>query len=975
MEKQGPQTNGHKAFKKLHDCISGVAADWEWLKERQFLITSLLNTFNTHYCNCITVYDPATFQFDSIFLFVNDEISRVDGVYMEVDAINKTIEFKLSLQISTKNKSEPEQISFFDPSIYDGQSLINTIFEGDVSDPDIFFPNNAVNASFYTLRRGPVSPYVVIVNNRKQKLDKAGREEYPAIDDKAGLFKLLGINPYSRDKLIPFSVITVNTKAPGRQARIGNDTILDANEKLLLQNFLFGPGTVDYFNSNTLYDEESDTHSFIEESIVLPWDENSGILDKLQVLANTDDGKKLIASVVNQSDRERMVFDVYGQPPRVQSIVEPQKTVEPVIPRVVIEPKVIPPVVIPSNKPNADITKKKNTQPQRKENNNVSKLRNLVILLKNVQPSQMISEFLALSRLLHVFNYFHCTAISLENDLTEIEPIYITHKLIVQRLRSVRMVNDNTFMFDFCDITGKNTSLPLEYLLVIVNAEEQEDTVPFTHQKIDDTVSYLLKLDESLFGSIHRYYAYRGMYNSCRDTNGLLSLIESDDNKKKWRVERKYFTNNEINMTLAPGNDLPLTKSNLSITQKNLLKGFLFSLNDNTKTDDYNNLKDVLIGEKAWVSTFKLNASEGEWNAVLGIVRTESPNVYNLLVPQGGRKDYPLPEDDRDVDIKKLIEDAPRAKRLYEAIEKLEKSVRGIKQENGDLKIEVETLKKASKTLPSGDIKKLTDANNILEIDKMESSIKVKKLTSEVDRLKKDKANLFEISKIDNEEFKGKFDLMIGVLDEILDDVENPVNDGKSAALSVERHNNVLIPAFRGFEVIADEKKKQFPVTEEVDTQGNAKIGAAILSEGMDVVSSKERFSSMIRDNVYKGKYNVEVIINGSDTKTPDLHMNFKHINTYTDENDKLVYGALCNRNSQQIFHTQNDNRLSPLSGNMTVRIKDERDRLVKDISTPFVDMPVDGHLYMLKTNDMRFYLTRSSDTTPLKVKMLIVDV
>ncbi len=983
-------TEGQKAFKKLQDCLEGIKDNrWEWFRDRQFYLNSVLNAFNARYCNFYTPRLPATQTFDPIFLKIGKLEKRVAAVNMIVDAGKKTVSFELTLfgSFTTKDLlSSVEYVNMFDKSVYLKNGLVKDLF----SPKSTTFESNALKITKNKPMHWRVDinrqPYLTIVNNHR----KFGDGDLTVATDASGLMSELGYLLFVRDNMVPYSLTTQSTKLMEIRKDYYQSNLTDRQKELVLI-FLFGPEDGEYFESNIEENKGTKKWSFTEEPTILPWD--SAIIGNLKLSPDAKNidklqEAKLIAYLKDRSDTERG-FDAYeveldadkaddvipSNTPKKQANSsdsdeesvdsnedsseseeddsekseedkkeplqpEPKNTVP------IVQPKTIPvvqpkPAVIPqpiiNNQP--AVQNNTNNQNAKSTNEHILALQNLIRILETITPQQIDEHYWTISNFLNTFNFFYCNTVFPIAERTRVKPIFVTikqgNKDEVFRLSGVHIYNNNQFTFAFHDATGKPLNVfhsakgPLKDVIL---SPSQANTKPFMGIVVRQEDSFVVKFKSpvSLFGTIERKYD-PGMFENplttddiCLDSLGLANLIQTT----RWYVQTEYVPKSEL--SVLPKDQvkkLSLGKTRLNQNQQDMLRSFLFSVSPD---DDFQNLDSALRKRDEWLRVFDFSSQEKEWLILLDVIKTENPEIYNRLAKPGGDfPDLPVPQDL--MDIPELIEKAPRAKLLYTEIMNLE-----------------------------GRIQKLADdlgAANRLLAERKENNVDAET------QAKLEKAE--KLSEINDNYYLAVFSIVMPMLGKA-SFKKNPLIITKELVAST----NADIQQLQ-----ADAEVERAKLEKVAEPNAADLVVQSNISAGVDVVASKKIFSEMIRKNIYKGKYNVEVMMTNGASAKPDLSMQFKNINTYTDENHKLVYGALCSKNTQQVFNTVGNNTFSSSKGNMMLRIKDEQNRVIKEKNIFLENMPNDGHTFMAKGEGVRLYLTRADDSSPLGVKMVIIDV
>lgn len=648
-------------------------------------------------------------------------------------------------------------------------------------------------------------------------------------------------------------------------------------------------------------------------------------------------------------------------------------------------------------------------------------LRRLHKILGNVSQDQMAGDtFWALSKFINAFNASFCSEVSPYKD-NVIEPIYVTIGRTPYRLHGVRIAN-NTFIYAFVDVNDSFTTYEQDDD-DLVRAIESDVTTAFPdHPVVESTDSYIVQYANRRpwYREIRRYYtklSLRGTWDRCWDANGLDLLIgygNTDGEDGRWHVDSRYVKIKPVGASIV--GDRP-TRGNTALTktQQQTLRKFLFEP-DFYKTE----IKDVLQESIQWTAKYKIE-NLSSWFDILDNIKEENMAIYNHLAPNGHR--FPVPT--RDTDINYVLDAIPKARKLIENVEKLDEAVKKLTVENKRLESELKNCRtpfsKQTEIMAQQQAqieqlqKAVDDARNA---DNNELENRVDELEKEIESEKKLVRQL-EANKNKSEEERGKIieerENAKREATETRDELKRVTNEKDRLDAIDKLKNAYYLAVYKKMDALYDEVTgdadedgfiqfnlgefydKLTAMTNEINVlQGvltndikDVSIGKndsgttttkAQFMAGVDVITSNAAFSRMIRENVFKGKYSAElsIVSPGEKATTPVLHMKFDNIGTYTDENTKrLVYGARCSKNSRVTWHTKNKNKLPANTGEtgMKVCIKDEYGNMIKERTVPLDSAPDDGHAYMLKCDDTRVYLTRSSETGELGVKMLIVDV
>ena len=931
-------TKGQEAFKRLAECLL-FSYQYAWVESHEFTIKTMLNTFNTRYCSCLNIYKDG--DFDSIFLHIGDVDYRVDSLYMKVDPIGQKYNFFMSLcRGGAKKAGTRIEVSIDDERIITKDyKLVDTIFNTP-SDLSEFASNTTVEklstngnkSIYYTLDRGEdVPPFVILENNRKDMMDTNGDLVAESIEDDSRLFDTLGTVAYLRDNIIPQGDVTRHSTASGAISSSDKDT-LDVRQRQMLMHFLFGPGDIDYFDSNIHFDKDENSHTFNDKLSRLPWDNT--IKSKLVNLIESERGKILYDYIpVDYSNTEKL-FPEYGTQGGGTST--PKLSTPKAVNKSTVNTTGDQPAgnnakpggtdsddgntgKQPAGGNNAKPGDAKqqipnNTSPS-KIDPNFTQLMKFNQLLKAITPTQFDTKYLAIVKLLNMFNYVHCSEVS-PDESHRIQPIFVEFEGNSYRVCRVYILNYNQFLYE-CR-TVDNTFK----LFSVKTLGKLPQGAPFTAKsQPDPTVSFIYKPIDPIFGEVH--YRYLPAYlksNSpvvtCIDTNGLYSYTD----KTRWYVDTRYAYNYTFSDTVIAymasygGNkdrfkiDVPVAKFDRSRD----LSTFLFDSGFPTA------LGNIISGQTQWINLI-IGTGIDSTQSTLDELKKVSPSIYNALsLPE--TPIFPLPDPiQQGGDIQALIGQVPRAKLLYKALGDLEESV-------------------AAKT------KRLSYREGKYEIL--------------------------------NEEFVGKFNLSLNLLGEfaqVLDAQDSQYGD-KYEAFEVEydKYNTETIKKTTALKTKLGVSEKE---AVEYDRRQTDVIKSAVfITSGMDIMTNKESYSEMIRSNVFKGKYNAELIVSDNHGNE-HLFAEFKHINTYTDENNRLVYGAMCSKNSQQVFHNETGNKMTLDNGTIRINVKDEKGRVIRTIDTSFSDTPKDSYLCMLRATGTRLFLTRPTESDALKLKMFVIDV
>lgn len=964
----GPQTDGQEAFKKLQECIANISGQpIEWFRQREFYLKSILNAFNTRYCSCIT---PHTGQpFDPIFLVVDGRIERVDSVYMEPLNLSENplkVEFMVSLwhDNGTKKDMTHNAISILDALLYTKNGNVAGLYDTDITEftlnttSEIFKAKNSKGKSVvakYSFERVNVPPYVRIVDNRE--VLKVEDTEYLRADDNTCLFDVLNVNVFIRPEIIPSSFVSGSASDKAVLDFEDSNYVsskLDDKQRSLLVEFLFGPTNSNYFIDNIKEDTIKGTWSFTDQPVILDWDPlilDNIVLNVVNKDTPTTPEGKLISFLVNKSPLE-MKFKLYGKKSDVGSSAKKVSTPSATPSKkkgAVFEPDEESDEE-PDNVPIIQPTKNTTTTQQPMKIPQVTPLSQLHDIIVSVMksPDQLKKDYWALSKLLNAFNYVYCSEISPDKG-HEIKPLYLVYNNIDYRLAGVRIRDTKDIVYDLYDKNGKWTYVSFNDTNWSSALDTTTSTALFKQNKIDDTKLYSYQSGaRPLYGMINRYYSATGIgrlsvtYDERWDENGLDVLlgVQSGVNNY-WHIDTRYTPRLELDS--ASYGDKRGT-SPLNDEQRSLLKSFLFPSSVA--------LGGVLSGSVSWVTLYTMK-SMYKWYQLLDVIRKKgSASLYATLVqdvaeiiyvspsdplelaierlpkvkeeidrvsknqsnPLKDGTNFPLPKKDEDFNV--LIGNVPRARLLYEELDKLQKRVVAMNNE-------IKTKEDEKKTL-------------VAELDYVKGDL--------------DLANVY-YGKV----FTYAFEQIAKTATEkrVITQVDITVM-------------NTYIMSLQDADELARatlEAKKNEALTTK-----------AIYSSNMDVMVGSEKFGKMIRDNVYKGKYSAEVLVMDDTLDSPVLHMNFENINTYTDENNKLVYGARSSSNSKQVYHTSNKNNMKPpKSGQMVVRIRDDQDRLMKERILSLPEISSNDQLCMLKAADVRFFLKRGDDAHQMKT--LIVDV
>lgn len=932
---------GQEAFKKIQSCFTNLKNDNDIFGQYAFTLKSMVNTFNARYCSSIIPESYNNRPFDPIFLNVFGNPCRLEHVelttYVEREVEGEDEDKDGNKIMITEKKPElapefwfysevPHNISLAneEPSLfnywslpYNDKALIeeNGNLKESVFNTQITeFVDTLLPVEGYKIERQDNTPYTYVKRTKKRGV----------VEELSGLYTLLGLKPEVRLALVPRLACPSagNTQESGQYGKIK----LNDQQKEVIRNFLFGPGDIKYFDRNVAKVGNGWKFSFDTR---LAW------IDKTdQLFVGSAVPIQLGEFMADPYGEEIDTLNIYGEK-RVFFLDDnnAKKGASPI--------KNAPKQVDRGASPSVTHKKRKDVvdpeeeaeeepkQPAKKPaNTEIRSLRQLIKIVKGLTPDHFKNHYLELTNFLNTFNLIHCSEISPFKD-HRIKPIYIQSGKAVLRLFNVRISsNTNNVIFFFSDVDGEVTSYPYGELPVTetnINAAIHDTVTPFAKYEIADNVSYTVDYSTSrlVYGKLQRYYYPPtfgvGEYNECRDTNHLYQYIEL----KHWFVESAYLPGKHVkpdgdkDTRISDDNNvagIPSTR-----VKKGLLKAFLFS--DDPKVDEVN-LSLVLDDRVGWVDTFEVTE---DVRSVLTEIEQSNNAMYKLIVP-GGRVKSVAEVPDKDPELKEFLAKIPRVAEAMEKLESVEKLVKRLREEQTGLTDQILAL--------TTQIDTLTSTN--------------KDLTRETTRLEKTLVLV-------NTEYVGKFKYMLTMLQ----------NSYATDTYISEEALDTLNIELDELSLVSEKEKKALELG-----------STTFFAEGIDVFARHEMYSQMIRENLFKGKYNVEVKLLGSKN---GLHMNLKHINTYTDEvSNNLVYGAMSSKNTQQILHNgAMSNQLNKdASGTLSVRVMDEKNRLIKTREIPFANIPVNGHRYMIQSNDTRVFLTRVSDESDaLKVKMLIIDV
>lgn len=997
------------------------------MDERYFTLTSIINTFNSLHCWAITPYDDSDiFKFVPIFLRIMDADLRLDAVELLYDKKKKSLGANFRF-LSEEEVGDPvsyvHNIPYNDARLWKNNALVVSIFTSTMT---AFSEPIKETGETVVMDYRDTPPYVFFRKTPKATFFDEYTGLYDVISDAVLNAKM--DNPsgnYTRYNMYP-SVVSVDSEAerkrtatPIRQ-RIANAGATVTQQKML-RLFLYGFPVGKYIDDNIKKDGEK----YVFNPTSRPaWDKAvKGLVAKVVAQNKDTDMEKLTDYVRHPSKTEsslpifgslKDVGDIYEDPVEdagndklVESVSEgdddsvsdadgsasvsdddgssasddgSQDDVTPVENNVPAKtPSTTPIVVSPVKQPTAPIT----TEPGH------INLRRLYNILEKVRDDQKtVDSFWALSKFLNAFNAFFCSEVS-PYQSSKIEPIYVTigktkTTKAPHRLYSVTL-SSNTFRYAFVDSSDTLSVYEQDDDNLVSAIESDATTKAFDdHVIVDKTGSFTVSYTNRrpLYGEIRRYYASGvfGTWDRCWDSNGLDLLIgygTGDGDDGRWHVDSRY-----VKITLGTetnvGDRPKRIPTKLTTNQQTALRAYLFGDGPVEKAA----LKKVLNGAPQWTAEYIVKDISG-WMAILDVVEIENPIIYKQIAPNGHR--FPVPTREADIDF--VFSKLQKAKDLLAKVDQLDRAVEGLKKENEHLKSELDEarangnvdenalqteLGEAKKTIASN--KKLMVAlekeNNALKVGRDDALSETATIRKQLDTMTTERDRLRGEAKLDNDYYLAAYKLLEASLNEVNGE---PDEKGLISFNLVQFENNYNA----NLDEIDQLKAKLKEDTDNLGAQKNAE--PTQFTTGLDVIASNASFSRMIRENVFKGKYSAELsVISSSEPHAPVLHMKFDNIGTYTDENNKrLVYGARCSKNTRHTSHTKNKNRLpaniDPTS--MKVCVKDEYGNVIKQRMVALAAAPDDGHSYMLKCDDTRVYMTRSSETGELGVKMLIVDV
>lgn len=905
----GPTTDGQKAFKKLHDCLIDLTNTEDGgakkLMDYYFVIASTIATFNTHYCSCVSPYDDTLVPFTPIFLIIQNTLCRLANVSFQYDIEAKKMDVRLHLFCESGiiynnngDKTQDPELDLRDDDIWDSDSnlLRDEIFKTSAT----VFNENAVGKSFKLDLTG-VPPFLYMNETKNSRIDATGTLlELLGVDD---TILQMGVIPKGIYKASSTSIPASLQMKDSVKKVLKESNLLTEENRELLRNFLFGPPDISYLEQNI----SKKAPYVFDFTARLRW------VPEIPELVALSGNKALIDYVKGPSNIERSIAEYV--PGSIANQNSPTGGT----------PTGSKKGATPSRSDGDDgATVKKsdggnntkpgdgkqqiinNTSPS-KSDMNFERLMKFNKLLKTVTPIQFDTKYLAIVKLLNMFNYVHCSEVSPAKDHV-IEPIFVQFDGTSYRVCRVYIKNYQ-FVYDCRDTNGTQK---------IFGAYGMENLTigdSFVKDPPGKNVSFIYMPVDPIYGEVHYKYKPGITYGetiTCLDTNGLYKYIGSD----RWYVNTNYVSIYNTRDTFGSLSVLN-TKENSYRTEvmtnpfgeQEYLGLFLFD------TDSGTTLDSIVNGLKQWTSLSD-EAEMVDIESTLDQLKNTSPVIYNALsLPETSTLPLPNPIQ-QGRDVKTLISQVPRAKLLYEELAKLEKNVT-----------------------------KLKSANSLLTLEM--------KYNNDVGEAKREYyAQAF-----------GK--------------VQEKMKD-KTILTSAKDMNNFM----RANQLTRDQKVKELTDNFEKSKSSIPDTSQkAFFSSNIDVMVNHDKFSQMIRENIYKGKYTAEVIITADESVSstqPVLHMKFMNINTYTDENNKMVYGARCSNKSKQVFNTESRNRLKPpKNGRATVRISDDQNRIMKESVITLSEINTDDHRCMLKADDTRLFFTRDEEGPDgeYQMKMVIVDV
>ena len=617
-------------------------------------------------------------------------------------------------------------------------------------------------------------------------------------------------------------------------------------------------------------------------------------------------------------------------------------TTEPDSPLVVVNDAVEPAKVVASgNSPG----KKSKTNPGSTdvdEESNIQTLRGFDAVLDEMGDplTWKEKEYWRNLQLINRFNYYHCNEVSPVNAKMEITPIFITYKTRPFRVAGVRVLNTSIY-YDLFDAAGLHVTVRRDHPTVRDFMENGSGAKPFMSTGPPaDMESYTIDYDliRPMYGRLYRYYYDLGstIARAINKGKGLVTDVMTEGNetwdehnldvltggKNKtptWTIDARYIPSRESFLTPEQVAALYKKKDpqrekllSLDTKEQTLLRSFLFY----SAVETIENRLELALSDASELDNVEsLNTKQlEEWRALLNKLRERDPVLYRVLDPLERVKPggtYVATTVD-EADATAFSSDVVRG--LQEALVRLQENVDKTKLSNNEM------------------TKKLA---------------KIERVFGEYDT---GFGGLFGYT-------SNQIKVLYGA---------TPNGDTKTSMATMYK----AIGAKYGETLKTND--------EAVKLLANLKKGESnylAFYEGIDVISSKEHFNGLIRSNVYKGKYNAEVVIHEMGSDKPRSGIQFSHISTYTDENGRLVYGAKCSKNNKHVFHNEEKNKLLVKNGTITINMRDESGRLIKSASLPFAGVPESGHLYMLKSGETKLFLSRSLENGPLEIKTLVVPI
>lgn len=154
------------------------------------------------------------------------------------------------------------------------------------------------------------------------------------------------------------------------------------------------------------------------------------------------------------------------------------------------------------------------------------------------------------------------------------------------------------------------------------------------------------------------------------------------------------------------------------------------------------------------------------------------------------------------------------------------------------------------------------------------------------------------------------------------------------------------------------------------------------LFEGFDVLCSKKGYNKMIRSNVRKGQYRIDIKFD-SPGAMGVLDMSFHNVNKFNDtECNKSIYGASFNSEMKQTYRkTLPDttlNRVIHPQGMMNIIVKNQYGTVIKSRDISYnIDMSIatNDHPYLLQYDDVKLYLKPVPGQSLMALKLVVIDV